>query len=35
MPMNRVQLQKGLSVPEFMDRYGTEQQCEQMLMLAC
>lgn len=24
MPMNRVQFQKGLSLPEFMDRYGSE-----------
>jgi transposase-like protein len=34
MPMNRVQFQKGLSLPEFMDRYGTEQQCEQALIAA-
>ena len=32
MPMNRVQFQKGLSLPEFMDRYGTEEQCEQALV---
>ena len=31
MPMNRVQFQKGLSLGEFMDRYGTEQGCEQEL----
>ena len=34
MPMNRVQFQKGLSLPEFMDRYGTEEQCEQALVAA-
>lgn len=34
MPMNRVQFQKGLSLPEFMDRYGTEEQCEQALIAA-
>jgi hypothetical protein len=28
MPMNRVQFQPGLSMFEFLDRYGTEQQCE-------
>ena len=32
MPMNRVQFQKGLSMPEFMDRYRTEEQCEQALV---
>ena len=34
MPMNRVQFQKGLSLPKFMDRYGTEEQCEQALVAA-
>jgi hypothetical protein len=34
MPMNRVQFQKGLSLPEFMDRCGTEEQCEQALVAA-
>jgi transposase-like protein len=34
MPMNRVQFQKGLSLPEFLDRYGTEEQCEQALIAA-
>ena len=29
MAMNRVQFQPGLSMAEFMDRYGTEEQCEQ------
>jgi hypothetical protein len=28
MPMNRVQFQPGLSVFEFMERYGTEDKCE-------
>lgn len=28
MAMNRVQFQAGLSMPEFMDLYGTEAQCE-------
>jgi len=28
MPMNRVQFQRGLSFGEFMDRYGTEEECE-------
>lgn len=28
MPMNRVQFQPGLSMFEFLDRYGTEQKCE-------
>lgn len=27
MPINRVQFQKGLSLGEFMIRYGTEEQC--------
>lgn len=34
MPMNRVQFQKGLSLPDFIDRYGTESQCEQALIAA-
>ncbi len=34
MPMNRVQFQKGLSMPEFLARYGTEEQCEQALIAA-
>lgn len=28
MPMNRAQFQPGLSMFEFMQRYGTEEQCE-------
>jgi hypothetical protein len=31
MPMNRVQFQPGLSMFEFLERYGTEQQCEDAL----
>ena len=34
MPMNRIQFQKGLSLPEFMDRYATESQCERALIAA-
>jgi ribosomal protein L37AE/L43A len=32
MPMNRVQFQPGLSMAEFVRRYGTEQQCERALI---
>ena len=28
MPMNRVQFQPGLSMPEFLGQFGTEAQCE-------
>lgn len=28
MPMNRIQFQKGMSLGEFMRRYGTEEDCE-------
>ena len=34
MPMSRVQFQKCLWLPEFMDRYGIEAQCEQTLIAA-
>ncbi len=27
MPMNRVQFQPGVSMPELFARYGTEEQC--------
>ena len=27
MGINRVQFQKGLSMGEFMNRYGTEEKC--------
>jgi len=32
MATNKVQFQKGLSMQEFMDRYGSVEQCEQALM---
>ena len=28
MKMNRVQFQPGLSMAEFMDRYGSDEKCE-------
>jgi hypothetical protein len=28
MAMNRIQFQPGLSLPEFLQDYGTEAQCE-------
>ena len=31
MPMNRVQFQPGLSMPEFFRQFGTEAQCEAAL----
>jgi hypothetical protein len=34
MPMNRVQFQPGLSMFEFLQRYGTEEQCEAALFAA-
>ena len=34
MPMNRVQFQPGLSMAEFMRRFGTQEQCEAALTLA-
>jgi hypothetical protein len=34
MPMNRIQFQRGLSMPEFMDQYGTDAQCEAALTAA-
>ena len=34
MPMNRVQFQPGLSMAEFLDRYGSEAQCEAALVAA-
>ena len=34
MPMNRVQFQPGLSMPEFLTRYGTDAQCEAALQAA-
>ena len=32
MAINHVQFQRGLSLAEFMDRYGREEQCEEALM---
>lgn len=32
MGMNRVQMQAGLSMPEFLKRYGTQAQCEAAVM---
>lgn len=34
MPMNRVQFQPGLSMFEFLQRYGTEDQCEAAVFMA-
>ena len=34
MPMNRVQFQAGLSMPEFLERYGTEDKCRAALQAA-
>ncbi|MGH6628459.1 MAG: IS1595 family transposase [Burkholderiales bacterium] len=34
MTMNRVQFQAGLSMPEFMQRYATEAQCQAALQAA-
>jgi ribosomal protein L37AE/L43A len=31
MPMNRVQFQRGMSLGEFINRYGAEEQCEREL----
>ena len=31
MGRNTIQFQKGLSVPEFLQLYGTEVQCEEAL----
>jgi len=34
MAMNQVQFQKGLSMPEFQQRYGTVEQCHAVLIAA-
>ena len=34
MAMNRVQFQRGLSMAEFLDRYGSEDKCEAALFAA-
>ena len=31
MAMNRIQFQTGLSLPSFLEQYGTEAQCEAAL----
>jgi transposase-like protein len=31
MPKNKVQFQRGMGLREFMDKYGTVEQCEQAL----
>jgi transposase-like protein len=31
MAMNRIQFQPGLSLPQFMELYGTEEKCEAAL----
>lgn len=32
MAINKVQFQKGMSMPEFLEKYGTEQQCQAALV---
>jgi len=32
MKMNRVQFQRGLSMAEFMERYGNDDKCEAALV---
>ncbi|MBB3834968.1 ribosomal protein L37AE/L43A [Xanthomonas arboricola] len=34
MTFNRIQFQKGLSIPDFLSRYGSEAQCVEALMQA-
>jgi predicted RNA-binding Zn-ribbon protein involved in translation (DUF1610 family) len=34
MALNRIQFQAGLSLPRFLEQYGTEAQCEAALELA-
>ena len=31
MPQNRIQFQPGMSLSEFMERFGTEEKCEAAL----
>ncbi len=31
MPQNKIQFQHGMSLSEFIERYGTEAQCEKVL----
>jgi hypothetical protein len=32
MAMNQIQFQRGMSMPEFVDRYGTEAQCAEAVV---
>ena len=34
MPMNRIQFQQGMSLPEFMASFGTEEQCAEAVKQA-
>ena len=34
MPMNRIQFQQGMSLPEFMTSFGTEEQCAEAVKQA-
>jgi len=34
MPKNKIQFQKGLSLPKFLNSYGTETQCEKALYVS-
>jgi transposase-like protein len=34
MAMNRIQFQQGMSLPEFLRRFGTQQQCAEAVMAA-
>ena len=34
IPENKIQFQKGQSLPEFLESYGTDQQCEDALFQA-
>ena len=34
MAINPIQFQRGMSLPEFMERYGSEAQCEATLQEA-
>ena len=34
MKMNRLQFQRGLSMPEFFERYGSEEQCQEAVAAA-
>ena len=31
MAKNKIQFQKGMSIPDFMDQYGTEDKCRSEL----